>query len=455
MGKLLESYLATALPHLQAIVADEEPPPTPALQPGVEGIAQPEGATTFPMGPEPPPMQAQAIGPGGEPTGPMATMAGPGAAAQGAPPTPSFDPATQAPGPTPTMPPAEGAEQQDRSGEFEAGPDSFAGMAQTHAEEQDPKDIDNAMKSMQDNGVDIDAKHAEVTGTPEYEGEDDPKGKKQGKGDPEKLTRQEKALILMEFGLSLMASSGTGTGTFASDIGQAGGAALAGHMGRKQAKTEQLAKAEEREQKRRLTEAQISKAERKDTSMSTDEAGNRIIVDKQSGESIPVLMDGKPVGADDSDKLDFQLQVEAFEGAYRDQIKDPKELHRRAVAFAKGVRQVAFPQLARQDAAKAIVKELNEGKNASQKFIVDGKEKRWKNMSFDEKTQTARKLVDMYMSAAEAGVTSTDDGGEANFGLSDEQVQKLEANTKYELTDGTWVAKRNGKLVEVDAPKSD
>lgn len=417
MGRLLEEYLANNVPQLQDIV---------------QGTKQPEGATTFPL-PQEQPMPMQPIGPGGQPTAPMGVMPPPGAINPAAAATPSFD-AGATGAPKPAMPPVDAPPQQDRSGEFEKGPDSFAGMA----EEADDEDIENAANSMEEAGVDINAEHAKIVGDT---------GEGKGKG----LSRNEKALILMEFGLSLMASSGTGEGTFASDIGQAGGAALTGHMGRKAAKQKALTEAEDRKLERELKQAQIKKAQRPETVVKTDQQGNMIIVDEQTGDSKPVLMDGEPVTAGDADKLDFEVKREAFKAAYGADIKDPKELEQRAVAFANSVRQVAFPELARQDQAKAIIKELNEGKNASQKFIVNGEEKRWKNMTYAEKTKTATQMVDMAMAAAAGGVTSSD-GAEASFGLSDEQVKGLEPNTKYKLSNDTWVAKRNGKLVEVDPP---
>ena len=150
MGQLLETYLAASLPALQAIV-DEDEPPKPSLPPGVEGIAQPEGATTFPMGPEGDPLQGQPIDASGQPTAPMGAMPPLGAGA-----APSFGGEPAPGGPVPSMPPAAGAEpEQDRSGEFEKGPDSFMGMA----DEQDPEDIDAAVKTMESQGIDIDQQH--------------------------------------------------------------------------------------------------------------------------------------------------------------------------------------------------------------------------------------------------------------------------------------------------------
>jgi hypothetical protein len=465
MGRLLDEYLAASLPALQAIVADEEPEPTPTLPPGVEGIAptmelvgertgqpQPEGATTFPMGAEPPPMQAQAIGPGGAAAGPMATMGGPGAAAPGAPPVPSFDPQTQAPGPTPTMPPAQGADQQDRSGEFEKGPDSFMGLA----EKQDPKDIDASIKAMESQGVDIDEQHAVITGTPEYESEDDPSGEKAGKGDPKKMTRQEKGMILMEFGLSLMASSGTGTGTFAGDIGQAGGAALAGHVGRKEAKKKSLIEAEDREQERRLTEAKIKKEERPKTSIQTV-GGKYVLINETTKQAEPILMNGEPVDAENVDKYASQVDRDAYEEVVCKGMtgSNMKACKRRALAYAKGgAAKVAFPELEIAEQRENVMDLLQDPDNRSARYPVPsrgGEQIRWKDMKEAEQIEVRDALVEARTRKADI---TTDGGGAETFGLTDEQVSGMESNTKYQLTNGIWVAKRNGKLVKVDAPKS-
>ena len=465
MGRLLDEYLAASLPALQAIVADEPPQPQPSMPPGVEGIAQPEGATTFPMGPEPPPMQAQALGPGGEEAGPMATMAGPGAAAGVTPnvpgaetpffeqaASPTFDPQTQAPGPTPTMPPAAGADQQDRAGEFEKGPDSFMGMA----EEQDPKDIDASTKALESSGINIDEQHAKITGTPEYESEDDPSGEKAGKGDKKKMTRQEKAMILMEFGLSLMASSGTGEGTLAGDIGKAGGAALAGHMGRKKAKQTSLIEAEEREQERRLKEAQIKKAERPKRSIKTV-GGKLVIINEDTQQAEPILMDGEPVEAENVEKYAAEVNRQAYEKVVCDGLtgSEMKACKRQALAYTKGgAAKVAFPELALAEQREDVMDLLQDPDNSSAKYPLasrGGERIRWRDMKQDERIELRDSLVEAR--TRETDVT-TDGGGAENFGLTDEQVSGMESNTRYQLTNGIWVAKRNGKLVKVDAPKS-
>ncbi len=449
MGQLLSNYIATTLPALKSIVADQQQPqpalppgqigtvptqPQPAMPPpGAAGIQQPEGARTFPMA-EPEPIMGQHLSPQGEALYPMATMAARG--------SPTF-PETQAPKGQPTMPPPTGdvPEQPDRSIEFEKGEDSFMGMAEKADDEQINKSIDVLDDQLQAQGSNIDQKYDEVTKS------------QPGVADKQGLTRKEKGLILMEFGLNLMAASGTGTGTAAGDIGQAGAAAFKGHMGRRQAQREAEIEREEREQKRRLTEAQIAKMERPDMELG-EQGGMQVLINKQTGEATPVLMDGQPVPAGQRDKLEFEIKKEAFMSAYGDQIKDPAELERRAVAFANSVRQVAFPELARADAAKSIIRELNKAENASQKFLIGDKEVRWKNMSYDEKTRVATEMVDMAMKAVQGGVTSSDGAG-ANFGLSDDQVAGMEPNTKYKLTNGKWVSKRNGKLVEVEPPKAD
>ncbi len=452
MGRLIEAYLAASLPALQAIVAeDEEPQPTMELVGERTGQPQPEGATTFPMA-EPPPMQAQPIGPGGQPVGPMATMAGPGAAAQA---QPSFDQTGATP--KPAIPPAQGQEQPDRSGEFEAGPDSFAGMSN----DADPKDIDAATKAMEEGGVDIDKEYAKVTGTEEEESEDDPEGKNTGKatgkgtGKAKGLTRQEKALILMEFGLNLMAQSGTGEGTFAGDIGIAGEAALKGHVGRKAEKQKTLIEAEDRKLDRRLKEAQIVKAERPKRSIKTV-GGKLVIINEDTQQAEPILMDGKPVDAENVDKYASQVDREAYmrivcEGMTGSAMK---VCERRSLAYSKGgAAKVAFPELALAEQREEVMDFLQDPDNSSARYPIasrGGQRIRWRDMTQEERIELRDSLVDAR--TREPNVTT--DGGENNFGLTDEQVSKMEPKTKHQLTSGIWVAKRNGKLVKVEPPKS-
>lgn len=425
MGKLLEAYLAQNVPQLQQIVQGGRP--------------QPEGATTFPMGP-PPGVPTGPAGPMPAATGPLPPGSDPMQAPPGlqTAPVPSFDQPPQS-----VMPPAQAQPQQDRSGEFEKGPHSFMGMA----DKASKKDIKNAVNAMEEAGVNIDEAYAQITGggqAPATGG----KGKKKGG-----LSREEKGMILMEFGLSLMAQSGTGEGTFGGSVGIAASQAYYGHKGRKASAAQAQVEAEEREQQKRLTEAQIKKAERAETSIEEDGDGNLVIVNKQTGETTPVLMDGKPVqkGTADDKKLDFEVKKEAFKAAYGSQIKDAEELERRAVAFANSVREIAFPKLARQDAARQIMRELNKGDNSSQKFYPKDHPQgiRWKNMSHEQKVEIASEMVDLSMEAAAGGVT-TAPAKENNFGLSKKDIDGMEPGKDYKTSDGKWVTKRDGKLVEVD-----
>jgi len=436
MGQMMTDYIASTMPHLLSIVEEEEEELTPTLPPGQEGIVQPEGATTFPQGPEPEPMQGQPIGPGGQALAPMATMAGPGAAA-GAPPT-----ATAAP--EPSLPGPQVQDQQDRSGEFEKGPDSFMGMADAHAKDQDPKDIDNAMKSMEEGGVDIDAQHAELTGTPEYEGEDDPEGKQQGKGDPKKLTRQEKALILMEFGLNLMASSGTGEGTWASDIGQAGAAAMKGHMGRGVAREERLAKAEERKQKSRLTEAQIAKAEKPKTSVKSV-GGKLMVINEDTNQAEPVLWNGEPVDADNVDKYASEVDRQAYEDVVCSAMegKELSKCKRRALAYSKGgAAKVAFPELEIADQRENVMDILQDPDNRSAKYPVasaGGEQIRWRDMTEGQKMEVRDALVEQR--TKQPNVTTKDRGPKKDTTgilaqLSPEDRARLKPGKVYGLADG-------------------
>ena len=455
MGKLLDEYLAASLPALQAIVADEEPP-QPSMPPGVEGIAQPEGATTFPMGPEAGPMQGQPIGPGGQPTAPMGAMPPPGAGMApsfGGAPAPGGPGAAMPPGgPEPAMPPAAGAEpEQDRSGEFEKGPDSFMGMA----DEQDPKDIDAAVKTMESQGIDIDQQHADLTGTEAYESEDDPKGEKAGKGDEKKMTRQEKGLILMEFGLSLMASSGSGTGTIGGDIGQAGGAALSGHMGRKAARQKTLDEAEDKRLERDLKQAQIDKAKRQPSTVKTDKDGNYIRI--IGGEATPILTPGgERVSADNAEKFNTDVDRQAYEELECEGLSgsELKSCKRRALAYAKGGgAKVAFPELERADQTDKVMKNLEDPDKKSAKYHIPstGETKRWKDMTPVQQDEVATGFVDRRMRIWEGGTKDkAPTAGRGIEGLSAEDVARMKPGKIYTLSDDRKAKLVNGVPTIID-----
>lgn len=442
MGKLLDEYLAQNVPALQDIVG---------------GQPQPEGATTFPSpAPAPPPFQQQPIDAQGLPTGPMSAIpseaaVGPGSVA----PVPSFD--AQGAGPQPAMPPAQAQQQPDRSIEFDKGEDSFAGMADT----SDPESINKAIDAMEEAGTDIDKEYAKITGTEPEKSEDDPTGKKKSKDKKGKLTRQEKGLILMEFGLSLMASSGTGEGTLGGDIGKAGLQAFGGHQERKIEKAKLKTEAEEREQKRRLTEARIAKAGQKDTIVKADKDGNFIIVDQQSGESKPVLMDGEPVQAANAEKFASEVDRLAYEELECAGLKGTslKSCKRRALAYGKGGgAKVAFPELERADQTDRVMRNLEDPDKASSKYRIPstGLMKRWKVMTPDEQLEVAEGFVNRRMEIINRGNVETDNNKVGGFTDPDGLLQGMDAKARagmvsgkiYTLSNKTKVRIRDGKVEE-------
>ena len=430
MGRLIEAYIAAAVPALQDIVSG--------------GIQQEEGATTFPLPPDEQ-QQGQPIGPGGAPTGPMAALPGPGGIDPAAAATPTFDMAAgpgginpEPGGPQPAMPQVEAQQQPDRSGEFEATPDSFAGMSN----EADPKDIDNATKAIEkalnEKGTTIDEEHAKVTGGKEEKSEDDPKGETKGEG----LTRQEKALILMEFGLNLMASSGSGEGTLAGDIGQAGGAALGGHIGRKQASKQAEIDRMEREQKSRLTEAQIKKAETPTATIKTDKSGNFISI--SGGVSTPILdASGEPVSAANVEKFNSEVDRQAYEDLECVDLsgKALKSCKRRALAYGKGGgAKVAFPEIERASQIKDVMNNLEDPDRKSAKYRVPstGQTKRWKDMTPSQQDEVARGFVDRRMriweNAGEAKAPAVK-ASDILAGLSEADLAQLKPGIAYTLDD--------------------
>ena len=435
MGRLLEEYIANSVPQLQDIVSG--------------GTQQPEGARTFPL-PEDQPIQGQPIGPGGAPTAPVAALPGPGGINPQAAATPTFAGAQE---PQPAIPPVTPQAQQDRSGEFEATPDSFAGMSAN----ADPEDINKATqaleKTLQAKDSSIDQEHAKITGGEEEESDDDPKGTYTGEG----LTRQDKALILMEFGLNLMASSGTGEGTLAGDIGQAGGAALAGHVGRKQAAKQAEIDRMEREQKSRLTEAQIKKAERVPTptaTIKTDKDGNYISISE--GVSTQILdVSGAPVSAANVEKFNSEVDRQAYEELICEGMSgsELKSCKRRALAYGKGGgAKIAFPELERASQTKDVMNNLEHPDRKSAKYPVAsaGRTMRWKDMSPDQQDEVARGFVDRRMriweepkaKAKTPGVTAS----EIMAGLSPEDRASLKPGIGYTLENGTKFEMVDGEI---------
>ncbi len=423
MGQLLQSYLAANLPALQAIVEEDQPKPS---MPG--GIQQPEGATTFPLA-ETPQMPMQPIGPGGQPTGPMGVMPPPGAINPAAAATPTFAGAP-APGaePQPAMPPVEAQPQDDKS--VEDGPDSFATMAKDAPEE----DKEKAVKVMEDQGVDIEAEHAKIVGDT---------GEGKGKG----LSKQEKALILMEFGLNLMASSGTGEGTFASDIGQAGGAALTGHMGRKAARQKMLSEAEDKKLERELKRAQIDKAKKAKTTIKAS-GGRLVVINEDTQEATPILMDGEPVEAANVDKYASEVDRQSYETVVCEGLTgaEMKQCKRQALAYSKGgAAKVAFPELELADQRENVMDLLQDPDNRSSKYPVasqGGRHIKWKDMTEGQRMETRDALV--AQRTKEPNVTTKGGGGGGGVeGLSPEDIAKMKPGKIYELSDG-----REAKLVD-------
>jgi len=374
MGRLLDQYIQENMTELETIVLGSP-------QRGGPGMRQPGGTgETFPVPQQAPISRGYPIDAAGKPTAafPMeATPAPDVAPGPGQTPTPAFD--------APTQPQPQAQPNMDR------GPDSFMGMAENASE----KDIDNALKALEKAGVNIDEKYAEVAGSP-------------GEG----MSRREKGLVLMEFGLNLMAQSGTGEGTLGSDIGMAGMAAMRGHQGRQAGRAQAAAATEDRALERRKTEAEIARAERPDIRLETDASGNLVRINMQTGEAMPVTLDGKPV-SNEGERNKFATEVDraAYEAEFCTGLSgnEMKSCRRRALAYAKGVREVAFPETLRADQTDRVMRQLEDPDNSAMKFEVNGELKRWKAMTPDEQTQVANRLVNRRIEVINAGGVSTAD----------------------------------------------
>jgi len=251
----------------------------------------------------------------------------------------------------------------------------------------------------------------------------------------------------MEFGLSLMASSGSGTGTIGGDIGKAGGAALAGHMGRETQRKEMLLEAEDRKLDRELKRAQIEKAGREPSTVKTDKDGNYIRI--IGGEATPILTPGgERVTADNAERFNTDVDRQAYEELECEGLsgKELKSCKRRALAYAKGGgARVAFPEIERADQTDKVMKNLEDPDKRSAKYHVPsaGQTMRWRDMSPAQQDEVATGFVDRRMRIWESGSKDkAPTAGRGIEGLSAEDVAKMKPGKIYTLSDD-----RKAKLV--------
>jgi hypothetical protein len=262
-------------------------------------------------------------------------------------------------------------------------------------------------------------------------------------------------MILMEFGLSLMAQSGTGEGTLGGDIGIAGLTAFQGHQGRKAAQAKALADAEDKKLDRELKRAQIANAKKGSTTIKTDKNGNFVIIDEE-GSAKPILMDGEPVQAANEEMYATEVDRIAYEeleckGLTGDAMKACK---RRALAYAKGGgAHVAFPELERADQTDRVMKNLEDPDKRSAKYHVPsaGIEKRWKDMTPDEQLEVAEGFVNRRIEIINRGSVETGKtkAADETFGLSPSDIARIQPGKDYHLSNGKVITKRDGKIVEV------
>jgi len=410
MGQLLQKYIESNVPALENIVL---------------GQPQKRGAGTFPGGEREPLSPITPVGPGGQPTGSPEAAFGP-QPQPGPAPAPSFD--------TSGQPPEVQAFPPEQKPPDMGGENSFSELAKKH----DETDINAAIDAVEGQGVKLDDAYQKATGSPPEKG----------------MSRKEKGLILLEFGLNLMAQSGTGEGTLGGDIGLAGTAALKGHVGRETLDVERKRQAQIDALERRRKEAQIKRSEAAQTVVKTDADGNLMVINKDTQQATPVLMDGEPVKGDQTEMFATQVDRLAYEGEFCEGLSGnaASACRKRALAYAKGVREVAFPQVLRADQTDRVMKWLEDPDNASAKYMINGVPTRWKNMNPDQQTEVASNLVDRRIAVINSGnVTSNRKKSEKvqTFGLPQSEIDTMKPGKIYTLSDGKKVRKRDGKLEEV------
>lgn len=447
MGKLLDQYLQNFGPQLEQAAQGQPGMPPQATPPGPQG----PGAQTFPM-----------QGPGAQSSQPLEFGAPsfqspeqmgqfqPGQSFETAPqtqlqaaPAPSFEqPEAPELSQVPTQP-------RSRKGKGKSIEDvkTFDDLMGAADEKQYAAAID--MVEQQSGGPEgMDAAYAQVTGSPP----------------DDRLTREEKGELLLEFGLRMLSHNAEGQGDWLGPAGRAGAETLGSARQMRQAKREAPAAAAAAEQKSRLTEAQIAREEREPTEVKTDSEGNMILINTQTGQTTAIThADGSPVtGEADTQRFekevakDMYMQVECvgLEGSAL------KACTRRAVAFAAGARDIAFPELMRADHVDRVMKILEDPDNERSRYTVNGEVIRWRDATQDQKDEIALDMVDQRIRIFEAGGPGTTapvreekpaPTGWEQFNLTEGDARTIPQGSAATLSTGQRIANIGGKLVEVDA----
>lgn len=389
MGAALEQYLSSFGQSLQQLAQPSQQPGTGRR--GTGPVMPPQGAPAFEEGAgageasldpsfEQPP---GGRGAPGSPMGGMGQTFETGDPTQlNAAPAPTFEePGVGQVAPVEGGGPAGGPAAEPGSMEIDdvkSPEDMFAAASP----EQISGGADVLEESLKEQGSSLDEAYGQLTGGP-----------------PDtRLSREEKAQLLMEFGLGILAQNPMeGEGLAA--VGASGLSTMQHAGAMRQEKADAPARERAARLEERKTESEIQRNEMSGKEMGTDADGNLIIIDKADNSSTIVRdAEGAPIPAGvDEDAFekevvkDMYMQVEC-QGLEGDAMQ---ACERRALGFVIGAREIAFPELMQFKNVTAVWDMLNDDDRQSMRYTLrsTGETKRWKDMSDVEQDEVADRYL--------------------------------------------------------------
>ena len=299
-------------------------------------------------------------------------------------------------------------------------------------------------ESLKEQGSSLDEAYGQLTGGP-----------------PDtRLSREEKAQLLMEFGLGILAQNPMeGEGLAA--IGASGLSTMQSARDMKEAKRTQPMEERQAQLEMDLTEAQIAAAQRTNKELTTNSDGNMIIVDTESGRTIKVEdAEGNPVTGDPDNQQRYEREVARdMYRAVRCTGKEGDELERcetAALAYAAGGAgtTLAFPELMDRENTEAALRVLLDDDARFTEHLIPstGERKTVSEMNGSERAEVVRETAKLW--GIDPGEQDDDPPtpgwNNPNIGMTEDEARQLGPNQRIPHPDGGWVAHRNGRLVRLD-----
>lgn len=314
-------------------------------------------------------------------------------------------------------------------------------------DEEIAKGTDVVEQQLEEQGSSLDEAYEKVTGGP-----------------PDtRLSREEKGQLLMEFGLRMLAYSGQEGAEFEA-IGRAGIETLGSARAMREAKRARPGEERKSQLELDLLEAQITREQAGVNEIITDKDGNLVSVNKATNAVTPITdASGNPVTAEtDASQFESQLNRDAYRQYFIDTVGEcDSACERGALAYSKGgAAQVAFPELLRADQTDRVMKVFENPDNSSRRYPIPstGKQKRWKDMTEEEKFEVANGFVERRLRILDGGGPTGKQGGagrpaptgwknfETDAGMSEEIARQIPEGQGVDHPDGGQIVNRGGVL---------